>query len=81
MSKPVENKKPETSAPKPSAGVGAKVGCTYTGCKSNPVRHEFCQEHFNQFKFGLITKLGLPVSDYEKKFEHYQKWLRAQKVA
>ncbi len=83
MSKPVESKKPEAqpTSSKSSGGVGAKVGCGYSGCKSNPERHEFCREHFNQYKFGLINKHGQPVPDFEKKFEHYQKWLRAQKVA
>lgn len=85
MGKP-EAKKPE-GAPAPQvqkaapAGVGGKVGCHAVGCKSNPWKHEFCEEHFKQFKFGLITKKGELVSDYERKFEHYQKWLRAQKVA
>ena len=83
MSKP-EIKKPEhkpeaVSAPKPMGS--SKLGCQAVGCKTNPWKHEFCEEHFNQFKFGLITKKGVAVSDYEKKFEHYQKWLKAQKVA
>ncbi|HRK01058.1 MAG TPA: hypothetical protein PLH57_00210 [Oligoflexia bacterium] len=65
----------------PSKGAGAKIGCLAQGCKDKDSRFNFCEEHFRQFKFGLITKTGLPVMDYEKKLEHYQKWLRAQKVA
>lgn len=61
--------------------VNAKIGCLAQGCKDKDSRFNFCEEHFRQFKFGLITKTGLPVMDYEKKLEHYQKWLRAQKVA
>lgn len=88
-----EKKQPEQKdhAPKPqgapSAGgggksnVGAKVGCHATGCKDKDVRANFCDEHFRQFKFGLITKTGDRVIDYERKAEHYQKWLKAQKVA
>lgn len=46
--------------------------CCGSGCKSDAKRFSFCDEHFEQFKFGLIKKSGEPVSDYEKKFEHYQ---------
>lgn len=93
MGKP-ESKKPNgtapaehapKTAPAPSApakgNVGAKVGCAASGCKGKDQRYNFCDEHFRQFKFGLITKSGDPVSDYEKKFEHYQHWLKSQKVA
>ena len=62
----------------PKGNVGAKVGCHASGCKDKDVRVSFCEEHFKQFKFGLITKTGERVLDYEKKFEHYQKWLSAQ---
>ena len=69
--------------PSPSAKVpfNAKIGCLALGCKDKDVRLSFCEEHFKQFKFGLITKTGQKVMDYEKKFEHYQKWLSAQRVA
>lgn len=67
-------------APKGGA-VGAKVGCHATGCKEKDKRASFCDEHFRQFKFGLITKAGEKVLDYEKKLEHYQLWLKSQKVA
>jgi hypothetical protein len=58
-------------------GAGAEpVGkCTAQGCKSNSKRFEFCAEHYEQFKFGLITKAGKQVPDYEKKFDHYQAYL------
>jgi hypothetical protein len=60
--------------PATAKGAGADpIGkCTAQGCKSNSKRFDFCAEHYEQFKFGLITKLGKQVSDYEKKFDHYQ---------
>ncbi|MBI2605656.1 MAG: hypothetical protein HYW49_06200 [Deltaproteobacteria bacterium] len=79
-SRPADHK-PHFESPSKGGNVGGKVGCAAWGCKSEPKRYSFCDEHFNQYKFGLIKKTGEPVSDYEKKFEHYQKWLRAQKVA
>ena len=70
------------SAPsQPKGGAGQKVGCHALGCKDKDVRFNFCDEHFRQYKFGLVNKAGEKVLDYEKKFEHYQRWLRAQKVA
>ena len=65
----------------PKGSVGGKVGCHAESCKAKDVKFNFCDEHFRQFKFGLITKAGQPVLDYEKKFDHYQKWKAAQKVA
>jgi hypothetical protein len=85
-----ESKKPESSHQAPAANsapvqaakpAAVKLGCQSQGCKGKDVRFSFCEEHFKQFKFGLIKKNGEPVSDYEKKFEHYQHWLKAQKVA
>jgi hypothetical protein len=73
--------KPTGSGGGGKGGAGAKVGCHAAGCKDKDVRFNFCNEHFRQFKFGLITKTGDPVLDYEKKYEHYHKWLKAQKVA
>lgn len=56
--------------------------CTAQACKSNGIRFGFCDEHFEQYKFGLINKKGQQVPDYEKKFEHYKAYQqRAHKVA
>ncbi|MGZ3687621.1 MAG: hypothetical protein ACXWPM_04335 [Bdellovibrionota bacterium] len=60
-------------------------GCHSWSCKAKATRFNFCDEHYDHFKFGLIKKTGEPVSDYEKKFEHYMahqtKKKGAQKVA
>lgn len=53
----------------PAAGM-----CTGLACKSKSARFAFCEEHFEQFKFGLINKFGEQVPDYEKKWEHYQSY-------
>ena len=47
-------------------------GCACWGCKGQATRFNFCGEHYDHFKFGLIKKTGEPVPDYEKKFGHYQ---------
>jgi hypothetical protein len=46
-------------------------GCHSWGCKAKAHRFNFCDEHYDHFKFGLIRKTGEPVSDYDKKYEHY----------
>lgn len=58
--------------------------CNGAGCKANASRFDFCEEHYEQFKFGLIKKTGEQVPDYEKKFGHYQAYKQrkgARKVA
>lgn len=64
-----------------AAVTNAMIGCGAQGCKAKDDRFGFCSEHFRQFKFGLINKSGEPAFDYERKFDHYQKWKQAQKVA
>jgi hypothetical protein len=63
--------------------TSGKSTCGADGCKTTDWRFGFCAEHYEQFKFGLIKKDGKNVSDYEKKFEHYQAFKRrvAQKAA
>ena len=72
-----KGKKPEMEA------VGAE-GCKCGGCKKPQFRFTFCSEHYDWFKFGLITKAGQKVSDFEKKFDHFtahQERMKTYKVA
>jgi hypothetical protein len=71
-------------AEKKDTKAHSALGCTAQSCRKDISRFNFCAEHFEHFKFGLIKKDGLPVSDYEKKLGHFQaykKKLVAQKVA
>lgn len=65
----------------PAKGAGASVPdkCLGQSCKTPVSRFGFCEEHYDQFKFGLIKKNGQMVSDYEKKSDHYRKFRDAQK--
>jgi hypothetical protein len=66
-----------SSAPSKSKGhTPMPDGCHSWGCKAKSNRFNFCDEHYDHFKFGLIKKSGEPVSDYEKKFEHYAAHLK-----
>jgi hypothetical protein len=66
-------KKEEAPRPVSTKGGWTPVpdGCFSVGCKTKAHRFNFCSEHFEQFKFGLIKKTGEPVPDYEKKYDHY----------
>jgi hypothetical protein len=74
---------------KESTPKGAKIhafilgSCKAIGCKAKSSALDFCPEHFEQFKFGLIKKSGESVPDLEKKMEHYEafKAKKLRKVA
>lgn len=81
--------KPTPAASKSSSDTGGKgaknapiesTSCPAKACKAKGVRMGFCDEHFHQFKFGLITRTGDPVSDYEKKLRHYEAHRQAGRV-
>jgi hypothetical protein len=61
-----------------SSGFGP---CKFKGCKHNPSKYGFCGDHFDQFKFGLLTKNGDWCPDYEKKWDQYQVHKAKFKVA
>ena len=54
--------------------------CHAWGCKAKSKQFDFCDEHFDHFKFGLIKKSGEQVSDYEKKIEHFMAYKSKQNV-
>ncbi|MBC7692291.1 MAG: hypothetical protein H7222_11050 [Methylotenera sp.] len=82
--KPAEHKQPEHK-PAESSRKGKHEplpgGCFSRGCKTAAKRFDFCEEHYDHFKFGLIKRTGEQVSDYEKKFEHFVAWKERQRVA
>lgn len=53
--------------------------CIAEDCKKKPSRAGFCEEHFDWFKAGLITKEGMKAADFEKKHYHYD--LKKKKAA
>ena len=76
--------KPEVAKSKGKHQEPVAGACHSWGCKASAHRFNFCNDHFDHFKFGLIKKTGEPVTDYEKKFEHFVAWKtkqRAHKVA
>lgn len=74
-------KKPEGGGHKKGGYEPLPGGCLSPGCKTPAKRFSFCDEHFDQFKFGLIKKTGEPVPDYEKKYEHYMAFVAKKKAS
>ncbi len=68
-----KGKKPEMTV------VGAEH-CKCNGCKKPESKFTFCDEHYEWFKFGLITKTGTRVSDFDKKQGHYMAHVERQKT-
>ncbi len=72
---------PTKKPPKEAEAAAAMGHCIGRSCKSKPSRFGFCDEHFDQYKFGLIKKDGENVPDYDKKLEHYQAYKKKRQVA
>lgn len=64
---------------KPEMVVSGTEHCKCEGCKKTEYRFTFCGEHYEWFKFGLITKMGKKVGDFDKKYEHFQNYQEKQK--
>lgn len=75
-------KKSEAPAPVRAKGHEPLPGaCNAMGCKAKATLFNFCAEHYEHFKFGLIKKTGEQVPDYEKKFEHFARFQQNQQRA
>ena len=54
--------------------------CKCAGCKKHQARFSFCDDHYEWFKFGLITKEGKKVMDFDKKLSHFEHYVEKQKT-
>jgi hypothetical protein len=67
---PSPKTKVEAKGPHPSKNNVidlATLRCKAEGCNKKSSRADFCEEHFEWFKMGLITKEGKKVPDFDKK--------------
>lgn len=66
----------------PAAGGGNVASlpthCKAEGCKKKSEKMDFCSEHYEWFKWGLVTKEGKKPLDFDKK---YQSFLKHKKAA
>lgn len=49
--------------------------CLDSECKMKHERLDFCAEHFEHFKFGVIRRDGTRPIDFSKKLSHYKRHL------
>lgn len=47
--------------------------CTCEGCNKRAEMMNYCKEHYEWFKFGLITKEGKRPTDFDKKYQAFMK--------
>ena len=45
--------------------------CSAEGCAKKTELMSFCSEHYEWFKFGLITKEGKRPVDFDKKYQAF----------
>jgi hypothetical protein len=73
--------KATSQGPKMGNVVSLPGMCMAEDCKKKSEKANFCMEHFDWFKEGLITKEGRKPSDFEKKHFHYSQRKAVRKVA
>jgi hypothetical protein len=70
--KPMSEKKNlEKQVPNNVLPIGP-TKCTAHDCKAKPVRAGWCNEHFDWFKMGLVTKEGQKAPDFDKKWHAWE---------
>ena len=59
----------------PSSGdnVVSLNRCCTDGCSKKADLTNFCTEHYDWFKYGLVTREGKRPSDFDKKYQSYMK--------
>jgi hypothetical protein len=60
----------------PSGVIGQ---CEAWGCRRSSKSLDFCPEHYDHFKFGLIRRTGERALDYDKKLAQYTRSLTKQR--
>jgi hypothetical protein len=74
MSTPKNNNPVPPPQPKSTSNVVSldSYRCIAEGCKVKHVRANFCGQHYDWFKSGLITAEGYKAKDFQRKFEQMQ---------
>ncbi len=71
------SQKPGKAPEAPAAAKGGDINvldrCKFEACKQKTTKMSFCAEHYEWFKFGMITREGKKPVDFDKKMMAYQK--------
>ena len=74
MAQKLKHQDPKAGAATAGAPVSTlTTACKADGCKKKSDKMDFCSEHYDWFKFGLITRDGAKPIDFEKKYQSYMK--------
>ncbi len=78
MAQKLKHQDPKENQGAPKAPVSnLPTACKADGCKKKAEKMDFCSEHYDWFKWGLITKNGQKPIDFEKKYQSYMKHKKA----
>ena len=80
MAQKLKHKEPTGTAPVAGPVVTLPTHCKADGCKKKSEKMEFCSEHYDWFKWGLLTREGSKPIDFDKKHQAYLKH-KQKKVA
>lgn len=73
MAQKLKHKESSGGAPAPSPVVNLPTNCKAEGCKKKSEKMDFCSEHYDWFKWGLLTREGKKPIDFDKKYQAYTK--------
>lgn len=68
---PAQAKKKKSESPNNVVQINFNQ-CLSEDCSSRPKTANFCDEHYEWFKFGLLTKEGKKPKDFDKKMIAFQ---------
>tara|TARA_Y100000817_G_C16838650_1_gene536958 strand:+ start:739 stop:966 length:228 start_codon:yes stop_codon:yes gene_type:complete len=67
-----DKQKKNPGAP-PNNVVALPTRCPVDSCGKKPKKMHFCEEHYEWFKVGLITKKGEKPKDFDKKYAAFKR--------
>lgn len=81
MAQKLKHKEPgaEEQASSPRPVVNLPTHCKADGCKKKSEKLDFCSEHYDWFKWGLISREGKRPIDFDKKYDSYMKHTQKHK--
>ncbi len=80
MAQKLKHKEPtpgQAQGQAPATVTNLPTGCKADGCKKKSEKMDFCSEHYEWFKWGLITREGQKPIDFDKKYQSFLKHKKA----
>lgn len=72
MSTKLKHQAPQAKDAGTASNVIQLTKCCADGCSKKVELLKFCHEHYDWFKFGVLTKEGKRPTDFDKKYQAYQ---------